>query len=397
MPATASVALLLVGLTVMRFVLVRGGHGFDPLINATAGFAAAGYIFGEPSIAGQFAAIVPGGRPTMIDLWHWSRVLAFACGLGIALRHNNGQAHYKTRFRLGIAFAVMAGVVFFAMSSPGRSAGISIVEIGGWRYGVYGGTYWALPVVVASYMMKAAMTAWHRTAMARERAVVVLVIFFAIGTLLNAVVFALAELSAAISANTEFSRATQSFASSEFDEWGPRQALFAASLSLVLVPSLVRATAQTLRLDRDSRIARRLYPVWRDLTAAAPDVVLPLKWADRWGASPAERLHRRRVEIHDAAEIVARFVRPLPTDIDASIEATIDENDQEHFRTVTELFVTARRLADDGNAADPPTTYRANVPGEQTLIRLWEPARSLATSTESPTNSVAQLANNANV
>ncbi len=50
--------------------------------------------------------------------------------------------------------------------------------------------------------------------------------------------------------------------------------------------------------DREGRICRRLRPLWRDLTAAVPEIVLP---ADaRHGADPVTRLFRMTVEIRDA-------------------------------------------------------------------------------------------------
>ncbi|MEV6138895.1 MAB_1171c family putative transporter [Nocardia sp. NPDC051990] len=50
--------------------------------------------------------------------------------------------------------------------------------------------------------------------------------------------------------------------------------------------------------DREGRIYRRLRPLWRDLTAAVPEIVLP---ADaRHGADPVTRLFRMTVEIRDA-------------------------------------------------------------------------------------------------
>lgn len=382
-----SVAVFVVAVAALRLVFVRGRPGFDHLINAITGFAAAAVLFGEPAIARRIAGFVPGGLPMMVDIWHWCSVMAFSCALGIALRRKYGQAHYRTPFRVVIALAVGSGVLFLAMSSPGRAAGLSIVDIGGWRCGVYAGTYWVVPVVVAYCMLKDGMATWRLGVVARERAVLALLMLFSIGTLLNALVFMLAALSGVLGVDTEFAREVRSFASWQF-EWGVLEAVITAPLSLVLVPSLARGAVQTLRLDSDSRTARRLYPVWRDLVAAAPDVVLPLKWTDRWGVSPAERLHRRRVEILDAAEIVARFVRPLPMSSDVLIEATVDESDQESMRTVTELVATAERLADSAeDADDEPTMHGADIPDEQVLIRLWAPATALLAADRSRASS----------
>jgi hypothetical protein len=142
----------------------------------------------------------------------------------------------------------------------------------------------------------------------------------------------------------------------------------------VFVPSSARAVMRLLRLDRESRAARRMHALWRDLTAAAPQVVFRLKPADNRKFSPQERLHRRRIEIHDAAEIVARYVLPLPAVVDEVIESTVPEEDQEHIRLVAELVLAAERLTGSGGE---PTTGGAHAPDEQTLLGFWQPAKSL--------------------
>ncbi|MEV0247151.1 MAB_1171c family putative transporter [Nocardia sp. NPDC050712] len=59
---------------------------------------------------------------------------------------------------------------------------------------------------------------------------------------------------------------------------------------------LVLALVRAARLDRAGRACRRLEPLWRDLTAAVPEIVLrPVA-----GADPATRVFRMTVEIRDA-------------------------------------------------------------------------------------------------
>ncbi|WP_433635529.1 DUF6545 domain-containing protein [Nocardia sp. CA-120079] len=149
----------------------------------------------------------------------------------------------------------------------------------------------------------------------------------------------------------------------------------------VLVLSLVRAAVQLLRLDRDSRALRRLDPVWRDLTAATPGVVLRLRRRDRRGSSTAERLHRRRVEIMDAAAIVGRWAVPLPEDLDQLIEdSEPSESGREALRNVLELASASWRLVAIGGAhrAGIPPLSHYHVPDIDTLARLWRAAQDLA-------------------
>ncbi|WP_324194026.1 DUF6545 domain-containing protein, partial [Nocardia farcinica] len=56
-----------------------------------------------------------------------------------------------------------------------------------------------------------------------------------------------------------------------------------------------------------SRYCRRLKPLWRDLTAAVPEIVLALP-QDRFGrVEPATRLHRMTAEIRDSLLQLKRY------------------------------------------------------------------------------------------
>ena len=148
----------------------------------------------------------------------------------------------------------------------------------------------------------------------------------------------------------------------------------------LLVLSVGRAVVQLLRLDRDSRAMRQLYPVWRDLTAATPAVILTLRPSDRRGSSTAERLHRCRVEILDAAAIVGRWAVPLPDDLDQLIEdSEASESGREALRSVLELATAAWRLAAMGGAhrAGTPPLSHYHVPELNLLVRLWQTAQDL--------------------
>lgn len=149
----------------------------------------------------------------------------------------------------------------------------------------------------------------------------------------------------------------------------------------MLILSMARAMLQLLRLDKDSRALRRLDPVWRDLTAATPGIVLTLRPGDRRGASTAERLYRRRVEILDAAAIVGRWAVPLPEDLDQLVDDSgMAICDREALRSVLELAWAARQLAVMGGAhrAGHPPLSHYRVPNLGTCVRLWQLAQELA-------------------
>ncbi|AFU04339.1 MAB_1171c family putative transporter [Nocardia brasiliensis] len=63
--------------------------------------------------------------------------------------------------------------------------------------------------------------------------------------------------------------------------------------------------------DRDGRICRRLRPLWRDVTAAVPEIVLAPDPAD--GSDGTARLLRTMVEIRDALLHLSPYLPPVET------------------------------------------------------------------------------------
>ncbi|CAM4431832.1 MAB_1171c family putative transporter [Nocardia ninae] len=80
-------------------------------------------------------------------------------------------------------------------------------------------------------------------------------------------------------------------------EWSPVSCLFCVLLALVTGVPLVHAILARTGWDRTGRQLRRLEPLWRDLTTAVPEVVLPAGPGPR---EPESRLYRTTVEIRDA-------------------------------------------------------------------------------------------------
>ncbi|PXX71270.1 hypothetical protein DFR70_101692 [Nocardia tenerifensis] len=376
---TLSVTLFIILITLIRLALTLHTSIFGRLINTLLGFDAAAAFLREPIFAEHVARVIPGGLPTVFDTWHWLTVTAWAFGLGMALLHENGPVRYRIQFRIVLGLSAGIGLAFLVLSGPARAQGMSsVAEYGGWRYGVYIALYSALPVLVSCYyyVLKIRGTVWRTTTL-WERISVATLVLFGIASSLPVCLMAIAAILDAAGAGNAFTQGIYDSVSKGFVSGEPGLFIFAA-LTLVFIPSSAQAIVQLLRMDAESRAARRMYPVWRDLTAAAPQVVFQLKRADSWNVSPQERLHRRRMEIHDAAEIVARYVAPLPVAVDELVESTVEEDDQEHMRMVAELALACHRLTEGGK--DPtgePTARGAEVPDEQTLLRLWQPAKSL--------------------
>lgn len=369
---TTSAVLFIAVLATLRITLVRRASLADHIINVFWGILAIGVALREPVIARQVAPLVPGGLPTLFDVWHWTTVLTWAWGLGLMLLHKYGPGRFVARFRAAVGVAVLIGVAFLVLSTPARAQGISVAEYGGWRWGVYIGLLSAPAILVSAYMLPTLGMMRQRATTPRDRMVVR--VLYVIASL-SAVPVAFCALFATLDANgiaTGFAGPMYKTTSDGLASGEP-QLIFATILSLVVVPSCLRAVTRLRQLAR-------LEPLWRELTAAVPGVVLTLRWSDRWGASPAERLERLHIEIRDAAEIVARFTLPLPVTVDELIDSTVAEDDQEQLRLVAELVLAARLLTERGGGSrftDQPTAAVADLPDEDTLLRLWLPAKSL--------------------
>jgi hypothetical protein len=387
---TTSATVFIVVITIIRLVLVRHTTVFGRLVNTVLGLDAAAALLREPVIARHIAAVVPGGLPTVFDMWHWLTATAWTCGLGMALLHENDPVRCRIRFKFVVGLSLAVGIVFLALSSPARAQGMSsIAEYGGWRYTVYIGLYSALPLIVSAYyyyVMKSRGTVWRATT-PWERIMVVALVGFGVASSIPICSIALSAALDVAGVSNAFAQGIFNVVSDGLASGEPGLFVFTA-LVVVFVPSSAQAVMQLLQLDRESRTARRMYPLWQDLTAAAPQVVFHLKSADNRKVSPQERLHRRRIEIHDAAEIVARYVLPLPAVVDELIETTTPEDDQEHMRLVAELVLAAERLTRyNGEPAGEPTAGGADIPDEQTLLRFWQPAKSLVHAHPVPSTS----------
>ncbi|WP_174185901.1 DUF6545 domain-containing protein [Nocardia barduliensis] len=87
-------------------------------------------------------------------------------------------------------------------------------------------------------------------------------------------------------------------------------AFFAIITALLAIP-LVRMLLVRLGWDRDSRDCRTLQPLWADLTAVVPHIVLV---DDAYRRGPALRRYRMAIEIRDALLQLRRHASDYPSD-----------------------------------------------------------------------------------
>ncbi|MFE9428747.1 MAB_1171c family putative transporter [Kitasatospora sp. NPDC006697] len=121
--------------------------------------------------------------------------------------------------------------------------------------------------------------------------------------------------------------------------------------ALVLLGSLIPALGAACRGLRDRRTVRRLRPLWTELTAAVPEVVL----GERLGRGPRLRLHRLVIEIRDAALVLAPYAGPAVRD-HAAAKAARSATAPAQRAALTEAYwlrTALARHADGTHPADP--------------------------------------------
>ncbi|MFD0362799.1 MAB_1171c family putative transporter [Nocardia sp. GCM10030253] len=143
---------------------------------------------------------------------------------------------------------------------------------------------------------------------------------------------------------------------------GPQLSLVQAAFTLWVVVNatlhaipLVAELVLRAGMDRATRTCRRLLPLWRDLTAAVPEIVMP---ADaRHGSDPATRLMRMTVEIRDAMLHLGAY---LPAETDETQRNTVREPESD--RGTTDYAHRLMRAAQARKAGLPPAGTGAPPP-----------------------------------
>ncbi|TDP28219.1 MAB_1171c family putative transporter [Nocardia ignorata] len=237
--------------------------------------------------------------------------------------------------------ALAASAIILIAGTPARSAGQLIDQTLGW------------PAVVAwiAFYIPLAATAWlvgktsihelrHPDAATtwRER----LVIAGALGIALVAGIDSIANLTLTIIAVLGDHPALDPYMG--YKTW--TFFLDAVWGGTVIAVLLISAVLIQTGWDRAGRYCRRLEPLWRDLTAAVPEIVLTTPHDSR-RTIPATRLYRMTVEIRDAVLNLQRYALDVPPEL----------GDRD-ARTFAQHLAT---LIDAKAAGDAP--YRSPTPG----------------------------------
>jgi hypothetical protein len=136
---------------------------------------------------------------------------------------------------------------------------------------------------------------------------------------------------------------------------------------------------------RHRKAYRDLAPLWRDLTAAAPDVVLGPGSRPRSVLAPLQlRLYRRVIEIRDAMIALRNYVTPAALDLARRHVTDHATSDHSADTYLTACWLTAALHARQGGR--PPQPQAANLagPGAQDLADEIDHLLGVAATYQSP-------------
>lgn len=153
---------------------------------------------------------------------------------------------------------------------------------------------WGLPVLVSGLLITRACVRELRTAGAttHEKVAYSALLIVALHWVLSAIIMTVRAISGTTPQNSGIPWIVLSTAS------------FVLLAALIAVPLVIAIMVRT-GWDRNGRACRRLQPLWKDLTAAVPEVVLRYERTD--GRASASRLYRMTVEIGDALMHLRQF------------------------------------------------------------------------------------------
>ncbi|WP_146250999.1 MAB_1171c family putative transporter [Nocardia tenerifensis] len=132
---------------------------------------------------------------------------------------------------------------------------------------------------------------------------------------------------------------------------------------------LSMALLRAIGLDREARECRRLRPLWRDLTAAVPEIVLRPATDTGTPPDPATRIFRMTVEIRDALMHLAPYLPAQPP---------MSENAEDYAKRIA-YAATARRTGLPPTFATPQPAlgsgdFHADLRQLLGLARVWRGA-----------------------
>ncbi|MGY4102027.1 MAB_1171c family putative transporter [Nocardia sp. R16R-3T] len=314
-PVLALIALITAG----RWWLLRNGDT-NRLINRALTAALVGLLLREARVQKLLVVLLPFDDANVVNVARQLSfgfiVLTVSCIYGIAqLWAGADPAQTWRRQRTYDLVAITASVIVLIAGTPARRADQLIDQAMGWP-AVIAWMAFYLPIGATALLVARISVHEMRTADAnttwRERTLY-------LGVLGIAIVIGLDAASTPILTAAEV---IQDKPSTDPEMDTKALTFFIATIwagGVVAVP-LISTVLTLTGWDRTGRYCRRLRPLWRDLTAAVPEIVLELPSGRRGQIEPATRLHRMTVEIRDSLLHLKRY---------CDSEAELDDTSQD--------------------------------------------------------------------
>ncbi|MCP2317536.1 hypothetical protein APR12_002882 [Nocardia amikacinitolerans] len=298
-PMIAGIVLTMIG----RWSLLRDTI-VDRLINRAIGASLVGMLLRESWFEQALTSALPGDDDTVV---HLARQLSFGAILlivsniyGIAKLWDGADPdrawQRQRRYDLVVATAT---VTILIAGTPARRANLLVDQLLGWPTVVLWIVF-CLPVGITAVLVgRICMREMLTGDITRqERVVFIVILCTAVALGLDAGSIVIETIGCVLTdhpvLDPEMRRKAWSFATATF---------FAVSVSAI---PMISTLTTRLGCDRTGRYLRRLRPLWSDLTAAVPEVVLTT--TARGPLDPAIQLHRMTMEIRDSLLHLRRYV-----------------------------------------------------------------------------------------
>lgn len=279
----------------------------DRLINRALAAALLEHLLREAWFEQSLAWLLPGDDRDVVNI---ARQLSLGAVL-LAVSHIYGiaelwagadPAHTWRRQRRYYLVTVTATAVILIAGAPARRADQLIDQTLGWRAVVIwvvfslplGATALRVGRISVREMRAAGDTTWQ------ERALYTAVLGTVAALGVVAVVYPIETVSSVLAGHPAWDPEMRWKAWTGF-------LLSAVGAPAVVTVPLISTLLTHMGWDRTSRYCRRLQPMWADLTAAVPGIVLESPRDHHGRTDPAIRLHRMTVEIRDSLLHLKRY------------------------------------------------------------------------------------------
>ncbi|MEU2257167.1 MAB_1171c family putative transporter [Nocardia xishanensis] len=321
-PVIVGIVLTLIG----RWLLLRDTI-IDRLINRAIAASLVGMLLRESWFEHALTWALPGDDDIVVNL---ARQLSFGAILlivsnlyGIAKLWDGADPDRAfQRQRIYDLVVATATVIILIAGTPARRANLLVDQLLGWPAVVLWIAF-CLPVGITAVLVGRICIREMLTGdiTRQERAVFVVILCTAVALGFDVSTIVIETIGCVLTdrpvLDPEMHRKAWSFATSTF---------FAVSVSAV---PLISTLTVRLGRDRTGCYLRRLRPLWTDLTAAVPEVVLD-STASRGQPDPAIRLHRMTMEIRDSLLHLRRYV---------TIDGADYQDPQVYTRRIAEAMV----------------------------------------------------------